>query len=69
MGTNSCSTLVHVQFQTNFTPIQHLLFVGTVLLVNQYVTLFGYRLLARLDKRRRRRLARAAGVEDAYKMR
>lgn len=44
-------------FQPQFSAIQHLTFVSTVLLVAAYLTKFGYRIQARLDKRRRRRLA------------
>lgn len=37
-----------------------MLFLASVLLVATYLTRFGFRIQARLDKRRRRRLARLA---------
>ena len=55
----TCSTR---QFQRNFSPIQHVAFLASVLLVATYLARAGFKLNAKLDKRRRRRLARLAVI-------
>lgn len=45
-------------FQRNFSPIQHVAFLASVMLVATYLARLGFKLNAKLDKRRRRRLAR-----------
>lgn len=56
-------------FQKHFSPIHHLSFLSTVLLVAVYLARLGFRITGRLDKRRRRRLARTAIMADAKKER
>lgn len=56
-------------FQKHFSPIHHLSFLSTVLLVAVYLARLGFRITARLDKRRRRRLARTAIMADMKKER
>lgn len=47
-------------FQTNFSAVQHVMFVLFCLLSSMYLTRIGFRMHARIDRRRRRRLAGAA---------
>jgi FAR-17a/AIG1-like protein len=44
-------------FQPKFTAVQHIMFVSTVLLCATYLTMAGHKIMARLDRNRRRRLA------------
>lgn len=44
-------------FQTSFTAVQHLAFLLFALLTSSYLTIAGFRLQGRIDRRRRRRVA------------
>lgn len=51
-------------FQKSFSVMQHVMFVLASLLFSAYLSRLGFRLHGRLDRRRRRRLAVAAGMSS-----
>lgn len=52
-------------FQKSFSIMQHVMFVLASLLFSAYLSVVGFRLHGRLDRRRRRRLATAAGISSS----